>query len=549
MVEERRPQNSVVSGRKAENVNSTCRFWREKNVITFHRSVYFCKGNMAQLTEPRNTRVFEVECVSAGRHFSRVPIIQVLAALVSSVSKEAIRIVDRLSHSITHKNSILALVVKATKRAVSRNSISKNSSTSMSKRAPEAEGPMEDIPLEKDSIKINGMDNLQLAMDDGDNKDRTKDELDAYGQPTIKPDRNQKTGRDLGVLDHSLEDRANCMSGWMLSYLTPLLKIGANKILDEDDVGVPSKEDRADAAYKAALAAWNEQEKKCAAIDADRQKAYEDKLQKCSTEEQRNKVKPPKQAEPSIASALVKSFGAWKVIYAIILYVISALLTFLPVLILNDLVKFFERGQSVAEYDGIWYKHPWVEVVGLGVLPVAITLLQTRHQVIMAHCAVYVRTAVSTLLYRKSLRISAAGRAKTSTGQVVNIMSNDTTQLQRFLQFAGMTMVAPIQIVLSLALIYQQVGNATWVGVGFMVFLAPINVMVFSVVSKMRRRVLKYSDLRVKMMNEILAGIRIIKFYAWVSQITFQSCFPRSFLISHSECCHFTHRNAPLAKK
>jgi ATP-binding cassette subfamily C (CFTR/MRP) protein 1 len=38
---------------------------------------------------------------------------------------------------------------------------------------------------------------------------------------------------------------------------------------------------------------------------------------------------------------------------------------------------------------------------------------------------------------------------------------------------------------------------------------------VFSIVSKMRRKVLKYSDLRVKMMNEILTGIRIIKFYGW----------------------------------
>lgn len=48
-----------------------------------------------------------------------------------------------------------------------------------------------------------------------------------------------------------------------------------------------------------------------------------------------------------------------------------------------------------------------------------------------------------------------------------------------------------------------------------MIFLAPINVVVFSIVGKMRRKVLKYSDLRVKMMNEILSGIRIIKFYAW----------------------------------
>lgn len=377
----------------------------------------------------------------------------------------------------------------------------------------EAEGPMEDVPLGKEDK----MDELQVAMDDGDHKGRIKDELNAYGQPTAADRPNQKTGRDLGVWDCSLEDNANCLSDWFLVYLTPLLKVGANKVLDEDDIGIPSKEDRADAAYKAALAAWKEQEKKCAAIDAERQKAYEAKIQKCSTEEQRNKVKPVEPAEPSIASALVKSFGAWRVIFAIILYVVSALLTFIPVLILNNLVQFFERGASVAEYDGVWYKHPWVEVVGLAVLPVVISVLQTRHQVIMAHCAVYVRTAVSTLLYRKSLRISAAGRAKTSTGQVVNMMSNDTTQLQRFLQFAGMTLVAPIQIILSLALIYQQVGNATWVGVGFMIFLAPINVVVFSVVSKMRRKVLKYSDLRVKMMNEILNGIRIIKFYAWVS--------------------------------
>jgi ABC-type multidrug transport system fused ATPase/permease subunit len=221
------------------------------------------------------------------------------------------------------------------------------------------------------------------------------------------------------------------------------------------------------------------------------------------------------EAEPSIATALVKSFGTWKIVFAMILYVISALLTFVPVLILNDLVKFFESGADIENYDGL--ANPWVEVVGLALIPFLISVLQTRHQVILAHCAVYVRTAVSTLLFLKSLRISAAGRAKTSTGQVVNMMSNDTAQLQRFLQFAGMTLVAPIQIIISLVLIYGQVGNATWVGVGFMLFLAPINIVVFSVVSKMRLKVLKYSDLRVKMMNEILSGIRIIKFYAWVS--------------------------------
>jgi hypothetical protein len=56
------------------------------------------------------------------------------------------------------------------------------------------------------------------------------------------------------------------------------------------------------------------------------------------------------------------------------------------------------------------------------------------------------------------------------------------------------------------------VGNATWVGAWFsLIFLIPINIVVFGTVSKMRVRVLKFSDLRVKMMNEILSAFVIIK--------------------------------------
>jgi len=339
---------------------------------------------------------------------------------------------------------------------------------------------------------------------------KTSEENDTKVKGDETSDRRPKTGRDLGVWESSLEDKAGILSRWLLLYLSPFLRVGAQKVLDADDIGLPSKEDQADPVYQKSTAAWRELAEKCEIKNAELQKKYEEKVAACSTEEKKKKVKKPKMKEASVASALVKAFGAWRIVWAIFLYVLSALLGFVPVLILNDLVKFFEAGE-----DAKTLLNPWVEVGGLAVIPLLVSLLQTRNQVIMAHCAVFVRTAVSTMLYRKSLRVSSAGRAKTSTGQVVNMMSNDTTQLQRFLQFGGMTLVAPIQIIISLVLIYRQVGNATWVGVGFMVFLAPINVVIFSVVSKMRRKVLKHSDLRVKMVNEILNGIRIIKFYAW----------------------------------
>mmetsp|Transcript_5471 Transcript_5471/g.6020 ORF Transcript_5471/g.6020 Transcript_5471/m.6020 type:complete len:1426 (+) Transcript_5471:82-4359(+) len=323
-----------------------------------------------------------------------------------------------------------------------------------------------------------------------------------------------RTGRDLGVWESSLEDRAGIISTWMLSYISPLLKLGAEKVLDSEDIGVPSKGDRADYAYETSLAAWKEEEEKCRIANLKEQKCFEGKLEACSSEEEKKKIKKPKLKEPSLGIALMNAFGGFRFFLAIIYYVISALLSFVPVLVLNDLVKFFESPDRTLSDPGT-FVNPWIEVAGLAIVPLMVSVLQTRSQVIMSHSAVFVRTAVSTLMYRKSLRISSAARAKTSTGQIVNMMSNDAAQLQSFLKFGGMTAVAPLQIIISLFLIYQQVGNATWVGVGFMVILAPINVVIFSVVSKMRRKVLKYSDLRVKMVNEILNGIRVIKFYAW----------------------------------
>ncbi|MGK3757484.1 MAG: ABC-type multidrug transport system fused ATPase/permease subunit [Bacillariaceae sp.] len=363
------------------------------------------------------------------------------------------------------------------------------------------------------------------------------------------------SGKDLGVHTKSLEDNANCYELWWMSYMNPLLDLGSRKILDSNDVGIPSSQDRAERSYTMAKDAWDKQVVLCKLknepllIEIDKQKQLEHELEEqerlslsetsstaaavaaaVSSQAAANKKKTSKKKkkeielkEPSIALSLIYSFGTRHIILALIYQIISSLLAFVPVLILNDMVQYFEyynfnkeeieTNPDFPKYNGM--APPWVEVFGLGLIPFIVSLLQTRHNAIMAHCGVFVRTAVSTMLYRKALTVSAAGRAMTSTGQVVNMMSNDTMQLQRFLQFAGFTIIAPLQIIIALALIYQQVGNAMWVGVAYMFFLMPINMWVFSVVGKMRRKVLKHSDSRVKMMNEILTGIRIIKFYAW----------------------------------
>merc|ERR1712224_793144 len=126
---------------------------------------------------------------------------------------------------------------------------------------------------------------------------------------------------------------------------------------------------------------------------------------------------------------------------------------------------YFEQGSEYRLFLGL---SPWFHAFLLGFSPFITSLLQTRHTTIVSHFGVFARTGCATLLYGKYLSISPTGKAQTSTGKVVNMMSNDTTQLQRFLQFSGLMMVAPLQIILSLILIYSQVGNAMWVGVAYM---------------------------------------------------------------------------------
>jgi ATP-binding cassette, subfamily C (CFTR/MRP), member 1 len=95
------------------------------------------------------------------------------------------------------------------------------------------------------------------------------------------------------------------------------------------------------------------------------------------------------------------------------------------------------------------------------------------------------------------------------------MFSEDTNQIRNFLYFLCNTIVAPLQIAACLYLIYKQVQVATFVGLGYSLIVIPIAGMAFGYVAKVRKDKMLVTDFRVKLLNEILSGIRIIKYYAW----------------------------------
>ena len=64
-------------------------------------------------------------------------------------------------------------------------------------------------------------------------------------------------------------------------------------------------------------------------------------------------------------------------------------------------------------------------------------------------------------------------------------------------------------------MVVQQMGVITWVAIGIYIFMLVVQFVVTGCSHGIRLNIMKTVDSRVKLMNEVLTGIRVIKYYCW----------------------------------
>ncbi|XP_033887090.1 multidrug resistance-associated protein 1-like isoform X3 [Acipenser ruthenus] len=126
-----------------------------------------------------------------------------------------------------------------------------------------------------------------------------------------------------------------------------------------------------------------------------------------------------------------------------------------------------------------------------------------------------VKTAVMGLVYRKSLVITNAARRTCTVGEIVNLVSADTQKLMDFVVYFNAVWLAPIEITLCLFFLWQHLGPSALAGIATIILIFPLNGVIAKQRSKLQEVQMKHTDGRIKLMNEILNGIKILKFYAW----------------------------------
>ncbi|XP_051939169.1 ATP-binding cassette sub-family C member 10 isoform X2 [Hippocampus zosterae] len=152
----------------------------------------------------------------------------------------------------------------------------------------------------------------------------------------------------------------------------------------------------------------------------------------------------------------------------------------------------------------------------LGALKLVVNMLRFCGPLLLSLLvALSARAALVSAIYAKALRVGGAGLARLALGEVVNLMSADTDRVVNFFNSFHELWSLPFQLAIALYLLYLQVGVAFLGGLGLALLLVPFNKFLASRIVRNNRRMLRYKDARVKLMTELLLGIRVIKLCGW----------------------------------
>jgi ABC-type multidrug transport system fused ATPase/permease subunit len=143
-------------------------------------------------------------------------------------------------------------------------------------------------------------------------------------------------------------------------------------------------------------------------------------------------------------------------------------------------------------------------------------------------CGIICRTIIIDELYKKSLHrvqgVSAEGE-NASLGKIVTLMSVDTESIRQLSSNLHLFLIEiPISAVVSISSLYFLIGWSSFVGILLVFAIGPISKKLSQLMIKYQKLLLENTDKRVSMINEMLQGVRIIKYFAWeehfIEQIT-----------------------------
>ncbi|KAJ3656703.1 hypothetical protein Zmor_015754 [Zophobas morio] len=213
---------------------------------------------------------------------------------------------------------------------------------------------------------------------------------------------------------------------------------------------------------------------------------------------------------PSICRAVFFCFGRTFFLVGVIQFVAETIKTVWSPHALSKLISYFSPGQTdLTRHDAIYYG---CLVVGINL---TMSLVRSNFDLILTALSLKARAAVSSLLYRKSLKVSFESLSDVTAGKIVTILSKDTDVLENLFRSGNGVWIAMIQTCVICFLIYQKIGIASFAAITFFVVVFPLQVYIGTLTYRYKLKCSQKTDERLNLIRDVLSAIKIIKMYTW----------------------------------
>ncbi|XP_056643789.1 probable multidrug resistance-associated protein lethal(2)03659 isoform X2 [Diorhabda sublineata] len=275
----------------------------------------------------------------------------------------------------------------------------------------------------------------------------------------------------------SPRDRANVMSTLFFCWLLPYFVKGYKRELTEDDMYQNRKQHESSALGDNLERRWNEH--------------------------------IAKNKNPSYVKVLMGTFISEIIILNVFAFITEAIKMGQPFLISQLLLVYETTGTDEGKNDIYFYAGLIVITSFLNVI------LVHRFNLAMMQVGMKMRISSCSLIYRKSLKLSKSALAETTIGQMVNLLSNDVGRFDQAVHHLHHFYMAPLETLIVMVLLYYNVGWTALFGAVFLLLSIPFQSWLGKKTSQYRLQTALRTDERVRLMNEIISGIQVIKMYTW----------------------------------
>ncbi|XP_042720016.1 multidrug resistance-associated protein 1 isoform X1 [Lagopus leucura] len=310
------------------------------------------------------------------------------------------------------------------------------------------------------------------------------------------------------------EFSASFLSRITFWWITGLMIQGYRRPLEAKDLWSLNKEDTSEQIVPGLARNWAKEWAKTKRqplnmlYSAKKQQKSSDSNGEVTEEAEALIIKPSQRSsEASLSKVLYKTFGP----YFLMSFLFKAahdLLMFAGPEILKLLINFVNN-KSAPNWQGYFYTGL------LFVCSCLQTLILHQYFHICFVTGMRLKTAIVGVIYRKALVITNSARKTSTVGEIVNLMSVDAQRFMDLATYINMIWSAPLQVILALYLLWQNLGPSVLAGVAVMILLVPVNAVMAMKTKTYQVAQMKSKDNRIKLMNEILNGIKVLKLYAW----------------------------------